>query len=72
MAFGTLCPGQRCARAQLKWYLLTVLARFDMQLLPGEHAEFDDQYHGHEILPPKADVNFRYKVRQNCPTLQLV
>merc|ERR1719419_809392 len=32
MAFGSLCPGKRYALLQIKWYLITVLNKFDMKL----------------------------------------
>jgi len=72
MGFGTLCPGKRYALLQLKWYMLTIMTRFEMRLEPGEHAEYDANYHGHEILPPKRDVNIRFRQKSTFPVLKFV
>jgi len=72
MGFGTLCPGKRYALLQLKWYLLTIVTRFDMRLRAGEHAEYDANYHGHEILPPIRDVNIDIRQKASFPNLQFV
>ncbi|XP_074656730.1 cytochrome P450 7A1-like [Tubulanus polymorphus] len=71
MPFGTICPGQRYATIQIKWYLMTVLNMFDMELYDGEHAEYDYQYHGHEILPPSHDVNCKFLRREQFTKLIL-
>ena len=71
MAFGSLCPGKRYAMLQLKWYLVTMFNHFELELLDGEHAEYDYQYHGHEVLPPKKDVQFRYRLRNDSTKLEL-
>ena len=70
MGFGTLCPGKRYALFQLKWYIMTIATRFDMRLQPGQHAEYDTQYHGHEILPPVTDVNIDFRSKRSFPTLK--
>jgi hypothetical protein len=72
MGFGTLCPGKRYALLQLKWYLLTFVTRFDMRLRPGEHAEYDTQYHGHEVLPPVKDVQVEYRTKESFPVLKFL
>ena len=72
IGFGSLCPGKRYAMLQLKWFIMTTLCRFEMVLNDGEHAEYDSQYHGHEILPPVDDIHMRYRVRENHPTLKFV
>jgi len=70
MGFGTLCPGKRYALLQLKWYLLTFVTRFDMRLQPGEHAQYDANYHGHEILPPIRDVKVDFRQKPSFPILK--
>lgn len=72
MAFGTLCPGKRYALLQLKWYILNTLNRFQMEQLDGQHAQYDYQYHGHEILPPVEDVQFRFRERDSYVRLELL
>ena len=70
MGFGTICPGKRYALLELKWFMMTFLTRFDMHLVDGEHAEYDCQYHGHEILPPIKDVKVEYSVKDAFPVLK--
>jgi len=72
MGFGTLCPGKRYALLQLKWYLMTVVTRFDLRLRDGEHAEYDANYHGHEILPPVRDVIVDFKQKCTYPNIKFV
>ena len=72
MGFGTLCPGKRYALLQLKWFLLTVLTRFELRPRDGERAEYDANYHGHEILPPVRDVQVDFRPKPTYPRLQFV
>jgi len=72
MGFGTLCPGKRLALLQLKWYLMTIVARFELRLRDGEHAEYDANYHGHEILPPIRDVSVDFRQKSTFPNLKFV
>ena len=65
IAFGSLCPGQRFAILELKWYIMSVFSRLELQLTEGVSAEYDYQYHGHEVLPPVKDINVRYRQRQS-------
>lgn len=69
IGFGSLCPGKRYAICQLKWFILTVLTRFEINLEEGQHAEIDSNYHGHEILPPANDIQITYRLRHNYPTM---
>ena len=71
MAFGSLCPGKRYAILQLKWYIITALNKFDMEL-DGESAQYDYKYHGHEILPPVEDIDFRFRLRRDHPNMEMV
>ncbi|CAH1784516.1 unnamed protein product [Owenia fusiformis] len=71
IGFGSLCPGKRYALIQLKWFVLYMLNRFEFEHLEGEKAELDFQYHGHEIIPPKKDVQIRYRELSNRRTLCL-
>ncbi|XP_023930362.1 25-hydroxycholesterol 7-alpha-hydroxylase-like [Lingula anatina] len=71
LSFGSLCPGRRMAMLQLKWYMLAMVNRLDIELLPGEKAEYAVEYYGHEILPPRKDVNVRMRLRPNCRQVQL-
>ena len=48
---------------------MTVLMRFDMALEDGQHAQYDNNYHGHEILPPKSDINMRFREKETYPTM---
>jgi hypothetical protein len=70
MGFGTLCPGKRYALFQLKWFIMTIATRFDLRLQPGQHAQYDTQYHGHEVLPPVADVTMDYRAKSSYPILK--
>ena len=72
IAFGSLCPGKRYATLQLKWYIMSVVSQFKLRLQEGEHAEYAYEYHGHEVLPPKKDVNIDCSVRKDRPVLQMV
>ena len=72
MAFGSLCPGQRYAMFQLKWYLMVMLTRFDLVRPDGvQQAEYDYQYHGHEVLPPVSDINVDVRLRKDPSKLRL-
>ncbi|ELU11904.1 hypothetical protein CAPTEDRAFT_221271 [Capitella teleta] len=71
MAFGSLCPGKRYALLQIKWYLMSVLTRFDMRLQEGEHAQYAYEYHGHEILPPTKDIKFDFREKNHVVPLEL-
>jgi cholesterol 7alpha-monooxygenase len=70
MGFGTLCPGKRYALLQLKWYLMTIITRFEARLQPGQHAEYDSAYHGHEVLPPTAEVDIDYRPKSSYPVFK--
>lgn len=65
LAFGSLCPGQRFATLELKWYIMSVFSKLQLQLTEGVSAEYDYQYHGHEVLPPVQDIPMRYRQRQS-------
>lgn len=69
VAFGTLCPGKRYALLQLRWCILTIFTRFELRLQSGEHAEYDYRCHGHEVLPPVADVTIHYRSIPGHPVL---
>lgn len=66
MSFGSICPGKKYALTQAKWFLLSLVHNFDMELLEGESTKPDVNYHGHEILPPTNEVQIRYRSRKNC------
>ena len=67
-AFGALCPGKRYALLNLKWYILTVLSKFDLRYTdPTEQAQYDYNYYGHEILPPVNDINIQVRHRTSAP-----
>jgi len=77
MAFGSLCPGRRYALVQLKWFLLTILTRFQLRYASTSSStstlpQYDDHYHGHEVLPPVADVDVEYRLKHNIRRLQLI
>ena len=64
MAFGALCPGKRYALLQLKWFLLTMLSRFELRYKPSSSLpEYDMRCHGHEVVPPLSDVDVEYRRR---------
>ncbi|XP_064633610.1 cytochrome P450 7A1-like [Lineus longissimus] len=65
MAFGSLCTGQRYATLQAKWYLMNIVNMFEINLLEGEKAVVDVQYHGHEILPPVNDVKCNFSLAKS-------
>ncbi|KAK2147528.1 hypothetical protein LSH36_548g01004 [Paralvinella palmiformis] len=68
-AFGSLCPGRRFALLQLKWFIVSVVRRFHLRLLDGEHAEYAYEYHGHEVLPPKKDVQVEFWAEDDGPVI---
>ena len=72
MAFGSLCPGKRYAMLQLRWYVVNTLTRYNLQFPEGKPAEYDCRYHGHEILPPVADVDCLCLPRSNAPHMEFV
>lgn len=72
MAFGALCPGKKYAIVQSKWFLLSSMYSFDMELCDGESTQPDINYYGHEILPPTKEVQIRYKLRQNIEKLSFL
>lgn len=69
LAFGSLCPGKKYAMTQAKWFLLSLIYAYDIELLDGESTSLDVNYYGHEILPPVNDVQIRYKQLQNVHKL---
>ena len=80
MAFGSLCPGKRYALLQLKWFLLTVLTRYDLRYAAVTSSvtssscrlpSYDARYHGHEVLPPVCDVDVQFRLKPNSRRLQL-
>jgi len=78
MSFGSLCPGKRYALLQLKWFLLTVLSRYQLRYSTNTDSsssslpQYDARYHGHEVLPPAADVDIEFRRLPNSRRLQLV
>ena len=70
MSFGSLCPGKRYALLQLKWFLLTILSRFELRFT-SSMPQYDDRYHGHEVLPPVRDVDIQFRSLRNTRRLQL-
>lgn len=73
LAFGSLCPGKNFALFELKWYLISMFSRFEMKMAEGQKAaECDFRYHGHEVLPPVADVNVSLTLKENAPLIELV
>jgi cytochrome P450 len=65
LAFGSLCTGQRYATLQAKWFIMNIVNMFEMELLDGEKAHMDVQYHGHEILPPVNDVRCTFNIAKS-------
>lgn len=72
IAFGSLCPGKKYAIMQSKWFLLSSIYSFDMELCEGEFTQPDINYYGHEILPPTNEVQVRYRLRQNIEKLSFL
>lgn len=65
LPFGSICPGRKIALLQTKWYIVSMLQKFDIELLEGESCDFDTSYPGHEIVPATNDVQMRYKARNS-------
>ena len=65
LPYGTICPGQRLSLTQIKWFLLSFINQFDVELT-AEAPEFDISCYGHEVLPPKTDVPIRLRERSNA------
>jgi len=64
MSFGSLCPGKRYALLQLKWFILTMLSRFELRFKTSSSLpRYDSRYHGHEVVPPANDVNVVFRPR---------
>uniref|UniRef100_A0A672I302 Cytochrome P450, family 7, subfamily B, polypeptide 1 n=1 Tax=Salarias fasciatus TaxID=181472 RepID=A0A672I302_SALFA len=60
----SMCPGRHFAINEIKQFLSLLLLYFDLQLEDGQsRAEFDPSRSGVGILPPSADVRFRYRLR---------
>ncbi|ESN98667.1 hypothetical protein HELRODRAFT_188864 [Helobdella robusta] len=72
MPFGSLCPGKKFAILQTKVYAMSVISRFNFQMMPGEVAEIDSRYHGHEILPPVKDVQVKFRPISNPYNIAIV
>ena len=72
IGFGSLCPGKRMSMLQIKWFLISLMNTFSMELLEGESTEPNTQYYGHEILPPVNDVKVRYTLKHDAPELVFV
>ena len=72
LSFGSLCPGKKYAITQAKWFLLSLVHTFDIELCEGEKTELDVHYHGHEILPPTNEVQMRYRLRKDHENLIFV
>ena len=37
--------------------------------MDGEHAEYAYEYHGHEVLPPKRDVQMQFSADPDSPVI---
>ncbi|KAK3102926.1 hypothetical protein FSP39_014974 [Pinctada imbricata] len=72
LSFGSLCPGKKYAITQAKWFLLSLVHTFDIELCEGEKTELDVHYYGHEILPPTNEVQMRYRLRKEHENLIFV
>lgn len=69
MTFGALCPGKKYATLQIKWYIITILTRFTLKKISPHCAKYDYSYHGHEILPPIADIPIKFCHKKSFPKL---
>lgn len=54
---------------QLKWYIIRMITAFELELRSDFKAELATEYHGHEILPPRKDINVAYRPIPNAPIL---
>lgn len=72
VGFGSLCPGQKLAIFQIKWFIVNFVNSFKLELEAGEFTKPDTSKYGHEILPPLNDVKCRYKPRESVPELRYV
>ena len=62
LPYGTKCVGQRMSLLQIKLFLLSFVAFFDMateEAIP----KFDVKQYGQEIVPPVADITLRIRKR---------
>lgn len=50
---------------------MTMVNKFDIEIIDGQKAEYDVQYYGHEILPVVKDIDCRYRLRENPLNMQL-
>lgn len=71
LPFGSICPGRKIALLQTKWYLISMLHKYDFELLDGESCDFDTRFPGHEIIPPTNDVQMRYRSRTSSSQLRV-
>ena len=71
LPFGSICPGRKIALLQTKWYLISMLHKYDLELLEGESCDFDMSYPGHEIVPPTNDVQMRFRPRNSSTQIQV-
>ncbi|KAK3769668.1 hypothetical protein RRG08_004920 [Elysia crispata] len=72
IGFGSLCPGQKFAVLQIKWFIINLLNSFKLELLDGERTEPNINMYGHEILPPTHDVRCRFLAKDSPVTLTYV
>ncbi|XP_025108085.1 cholesterol 7-alpha-monooxygenase-like [Pomacea canaliculata] len=68
-SFGSLCPGQRSAILQGKWFLMNLINSFSLQLPEGQKAEPNTEKYGNEILPPVNDVQIDFRPKEGAPVL---
>jgi len=73
MSFGSLCPGKRFALLELKWFLLSIISRFQLRYrsCSSPMPNYDARYHGHEVLPPVSDVDIQFRPRSHFRRIQL-
>ncbi|GFS25638.1 cholesterol 7-alpha-monooxygenase [Elysia marginata] len=72
IGFGSLCPGQKFAILQIKWFIINLLNSFKLELLDGERTGPNTNMYGHEILPPTHDVRCRFLAKDSPVTLTYV
>ncbi|GFO45066.1 hypothetical protein PoB_007157100 [Plakobranchus ocellatus] len=64
IGFGSLCPGQKLAILEIKWFIINLINSFKLELLDGERTMPNINMYGHEILPPTHDVRCRFLAKE--------
>lgn len=71
LPYGTKCPGQRLSILNMKVFILTFFAYFDV-CSESPIPAIDSKQYGQEILPPIGDMEIQLRRRKDAVVLRAV